>query len=100
MLARLAALEREPNARPSAVAALRKFHGERQSKFLADLEPDANGDEADLVALQLDLIGVERAAIGEAYEKNLITDDSRRRLEREFDLEEASVSHGLGAAAG
>ncbi len=49
--------------------------------------------------MRLDLIGVERAAIGDAYEKNLITDESRRRLEREFDLEEASVLHARGAVA-
>src|SRR5947209_4659748 len=100
VLARLEALERDPKARPSAVAALRRLHGERRAKFLADLAPEPNGDEADVVALRLDLIGVERAAIGAAYEENVITDESRRRLEREFDLEEASVRHALGEAGG
>jgi CPA1 family monovalent cation:H+ antiporter len=96
VLARLAALERDTNSRPSAVTALRKFHGERRSKFLADLEPDPDAGEADLVALQLDLLGVERASIAAAYDNNLVTDETRRRLERELDLEEASIRHGLG----
>jgi CPA1 family monovalent cation:H+ antiporter len=98
VLARIDALERTPAARPSAVAALRKYHGERRSRLLADLEPDPNAAEADVVALRLDLIGVERAAIAEAYEENLITDESRRRLERAYDLEEASVRHARGEA--
>ncbi|MDE3177774.1 MAG: cation:proton antiporter, partial [Pseudomonadota bacterium] len=100
VLARLDALGREPGSRPSAVAALRKLHRERQAKFLADLAPEPAAEEADLAALRLDVIGVERAAIGEAYAQNLITDESRRRLEREFDLEEASVRHALGETGG
>jgi CPA1 family monovalent cation:H+ antiporter len=99
VLARLDALERDAHARPSAVSALRKLHGERRAKFLADLEPDPFAGEADVAELTLDLINVERASIGEAYENNLITDESRRRLEREFDLEEASVQHGKGEVA-
>jgi hypothetical protein len=78
------------------VSALRQLHGERRAKFLADLDPELTGSEADLATLRLDLIGIERAAIGEAYENNLITDESRRRLERAYDLEEASVRHALG----
>ena len=99
VLARLDALERDAHARPSAVSALRKLHGERRAKFLADLEPDPFAGEADVAELTLDLINVERASIGEAYENNLITDESRRRLEREFDLEEASVQHARGEVA-
>ncbi len=95
VLARLDVLSSEAQSRPSAVTALRRFHGERRAKFLADLDPDPSLGEADLVALQLELIGVERASIGKAYENNLITDESRRRLERELDLVEASVRHEL-----
>ncbi len=99
VLERLDALERDPHARPSAVSALRKLHGERRAKFLADLAPDPSAGEADVAELRLDLIGVERGAIDAAYEKLLITDESRRRLEREFDLEEASVAHARGETA-
>ena len=97
VLARLDALDADPGSRAPGVAALRKFHGERRARFLAELDPDVTPEPLDVVAMRLDLIRVERAAIGEAYEKNLITDESRRRLERAFDLEEASVRD---AAAG
>ena len=96
VLARLETLERETNTRASAVAALRRLHDERRLKLLADLSPEPNGDEADVAKLRLDLIEAERAAISEAYEQNLISDESRRRLEREFDLAEASVLHERG----
>jgi CPA1 family monovalent cation:H+ antiporter len=99
VLDRLDKLERDAHARPSAVSALRKLHGERRATFLAELGPDPFAGEVDVAALTLDLISVERSSIGEAYEKNLITDESRRRLEREFDLEEASVLHARGAVA-
>jgi Na+/H+ antiporter len=96
VIARLDALQSDPAAPPSAVAALQKLHGERRAKFLAELDPELTGSEADLACLRLELISVERAAIGGAYEENLITDESRRRLERAFDLEEASLRGALG----
>ena len=92
VIARLDEIEREGDGQGPAAAALKKLHAERRAKYLADLDPDAR-HAADVAALRLDLIGLERAEMGEAYEKNLITDESRRRLEREFDLEEASLRH-------
>jgi CPA1 family monovalent cation:H+ antiporter len=100
VLARLGRMEADPHARNSAVAALQKYHGERRAKFLADLDEANAVDEDDVTALRLSLIDVERDAIAQAYEKNLITDESRRRLERGFDLEEASVRHASGEAGG
>lgn len=100
VLARLDALERAPGSRPSAVAALKKLHGERQARFLADLAPEPAAEGADLAALGLDLIGVERAAIDRSYAQNLITDETRRRLERAFDLEEARVRNASDEAGG
>ena len=92
VLARLDVIEKAEDGQKPAAAALRRLHAERRAKFLADLDPEVTR-EADVAALRLDLIGLERASIAEAYEKNLITDESRRRLEREFDLEEASLRH-------
>ena len=97
VLQRLDEMERETQAQGPAVAALRRLHEERRAKYLADLDPEVTR-EADVVALRLDLVGLERAALGQAYAQNLITDESRRRLEREFDLEEASLRHATGAA--
>jgi CPA1 family monovalent cation:H+ antiporter len=99
VIARLDEWERKADGQGPAVAALRKLHGERRAKFLADLDPNVTR-EADVSALHLDLVALERDAIGEAYEQNLITDESRRRLERGFDLEEASLRHALGLAGG
>jgi CPA1 family monovalent cation:H+ antiporter len=45
--------------------------------------------------LQLRLLEIERAAIMRAYEENRITDEARRRIERELDLEEARERHIL-----
>jgi len=96
VLARLDALDADPGSRAPAVLALRQFHGERRARFLAELDPAITPEPLDVAAMRLDLINVERAAIGDAYAKNLITDESRRRLERSFDLEEASVRHAAG----
>ena len=91
VLARLEALDASPDSARPAVAALQKFHGERRARLLAELDPAVTPEPLDVVAMRLDLIAVERRAIGEAYARNQITDESRRRLERAFDLEEASV---------
>ena len=96
VLARLDALEADPGSRPSAIGALRKYHGERRARLIADLDPALTPEPLDVMAMRLDLVAVERAALNKAYEKNLITDESRRRLERAFDLEEASVRHAGG----
>jgi hypothetical protein len=95
VLVRLDALDSQPGTLP-AVTALRRFHGERRARFVDELEEASAPETHDVGAIRLDLIQIERAAIGEAYEKNLITDESRRRLERAFDLEEASVRHASG----
>ncbi len=99
MLARLDELEAAHDGQAPAAAALKRLHGERRAKFLADLDPNVTR-EADVGALRLDLIELERDAISEAYEKNLITDESRRRLERGFDLEEASLRHARAEEGG
>ncbi len=104
--ARIAALDsvlRRLDAKPpasaaerSATSALRHLEAERKSKFQAELKSERSSAEAaEFNALRLDLIAIERAAIGRSYEENRITDEARRRLEREFDLEEASLRHGI-----
>jgi monovalent cation/hydrogen antiporter len=63
------------------------------------LLPDtiADGDElaraADNAQLHLELIATERAYLHELLRAGKITDESRRRIERELDLEEASVAY-------
>jgi len=41
--------------------------------------------------LRVELIATERAALHELYREGKITDESRRRLERELDLEEERI---------
>ncbi len=53
---------------------------------------------ADAIALQLNMVAVERIAVLEAYLDNQITDEARRRIERELDLEEARLQHFLAGA--
>jgi CPA1 family monovalent cation:H+ antiporter len=55
---------------------------------------DADGKEAVAVALALraDLISAERAYIYHLLRDGQITDEARRRIERELDLEEAAIT--------
>ncbi len=55
-------------------------------------KPD--GGEADIVAaeIRMELISAEREYIYKMLQDGLITDEARRRIERELDLEEASVA--------
>jgi CPA1 family monovalent cation:H+ antiporter len=47
--------------------------------------------EEESIALRLRAIDAERTAIADAYEANRLTDEARRRIERELDLEEARL---------
>ena len=78
------------------IEALRRLEYERRANFV----DGADTTQADIPitavnALRLDLIDAERLAVGAEYEKNRITDEARRRIERELDLEEASIRHSL-----
>ncbi len=98
----LAALDRaEAQGAPAAtVASLRRRHGDRRD-HLARTADEANSEDpvAEESRLQLALIGVERAEIARAYLENRLTDEARRRIEREIDLEEARVQHALASAS-
>jgi len=76
---------------PAAVALLR-HHRERRDRQLVTADATTPDDPvSDLVALQLELLNVERTAIGRSFAENLITDEARRRIERELDLSEAKI---------
>jgi Na+/H+ antiporter len=86
----------EKLATPRTVDALRRLHRERRANLIVDGECSAPSvPSVDVNGLQLKLIATERAVIAQAYESNKITDEARRRIEREFDLEEAGIRHGL-----
>ena len=93
----LAAIEQaggDGKTSPAAVDALRRRHADRRA-HLASTADEATPDDpvTDATLLQLRLIEAERRAVALAYEENRLTDEARRRIEREFDLEEARVRH-------
>lgn len=86
--AALASLEREPPAGPANVVDyLRRHHAERKT-HLGESAVDAD-------TLRIDLISAERAAVSRAFVENRLTDEARRRIERELDLELARIRETL-----
>jgi CPA1 family monovalent cation:H+ antiporter len=97
--AALALLDQTEKAagKPSpAIEALRRLEYERRANFIVGTGEAQEGVPVAVVnALRLDLIDAERMAYSAEYEQNRITDEARRRIERELDLEEASIRHSL-----
>jgi hypothetical protein len=54
-----------------------------------------SGGDGDAATLELRLLDVERAIVSQAYLGNRLTDEARRRIERELDLEDARLRHVL-----
>jgi len=85
---------------PAARAAIGRWHADRR-EHLAVTADESNQDDpvAEASRLQLQLIDVERASIARAYANNRLTDEARRRIERELDLDEARVHHALASTS-
>ncbi len=99
-LARLDALERE-GAPPPAVAALRRSYRDRRAQFAGTASLRVEGSPvADSAAVQLQLNEAERAEINALHLSSAITDEARRRIERELDLEDAQIHHAAESATG
>jgi CPA1 family monovalent cation:H+ antiporter len=85
----------------AAIEALRRRHGDRRSEYVGTADERVDGSPVAVDArLQAKLIEAERAAIAAAYRDNKITDEARRRIERELDLEDARNLHALESATG
>jgi len=86
-LERLAA---DGDTEPSVLALLRS----RQDNRALQVPKDTDGKEAVAAALALraDLINAEREYIYRLLQEGQITDEARRRIERELDLEEAAIT--------
>jgi Na+/H+ antiporter len=99
-LARLDALEAKGAPAP-ATAALRRRYLDRRTQYegAASLRVDGN-PVADNAMVQLQLNDAERAQITALYLSGAITDEARRRIERELDLEEARIHHAAESATG
>jgi CPA1 family monovalent cation:H+ antiporter len=50
-------------------------------------------------ALQLQFLDAERASISDLYSRAEISDDARRRIERELDLEDSRIRHSAESGA-
>jgi CPA1 family monovalent cation:H+ antiporter len=90
----------EKDAPAFALESLRRRHADRRA-HLATTADDSTPDDpvATTSALELRLVDVERASIARAYAENRLTDEARRRIERELDLEEARIRHALASAS-
>jgi NhaP-type Na+/H+ or K+/H+ antiporter len=99
-LARLDDLERA-GADATAVAALRRRHQDRRAQLASvwDERVPGNPVEEDAM-LQIQLVEAERNSLARQYAACAITDEARRRVERELDLEDARVRHSAESAAG
>ncbi len=101
--AALAELDRlaAAGAPAAAVTALRRRHCDRRAEFAGTADmAGAVSPVAEDARLQARLIDAERRAIATAYRRSEITDDARRRIERELDLEDARNVHALESATG
>jgi Na+/H+ antiporter len=87
-------------AQPIARETIRRWHSDRRAHLIITAD-ESNEDDpaAEASRLQLDLIEVERASIARAYADNRLTDEARRRIERELDLDEARIRHALASTS-
>jgi CPA1 family monovalent cation:H+ antiporter len=82
------------------VAALRRYHADRLALLTTTAdESTAEEPTTDAARLQLRLIAAERSTVMRLYEENRISDEARRRFERELDLEEARSKHAEESAS-
>jgi Na+/H+ antiporter len=75
------------------VKLLRARHEIRASQLPDSLDPEAHEASAMGTALTRELIGAERKFIHALLRDGRITDETRRRIERDLDLEEASLAN-------
>jgi NhaP-type Na+/H+ or K+/H+ antiporter len=89
--ARLEELAAESQISPEVLAILRARHEYRSGRLPKIM---SDGLDAALVAADFrsELIAAEREYIYQLLQNGKITDESRRRIERELDLEEASIA--------
>ena len=75
------------------VKLLRARHEIRANQLPDSLDPDAHDVTVEETALTRELIAAERKFIHALLRDGKITDETRRRIERDLDLEEASLSN-------
>jgi hypothetical protein len=66
----------------------------------AALDDGGAATQPDSVHVRLQLLRAERASIAEQFAAGNLSDEARRRIERELDLEDARVRHTADSATG
>jgi monovalent cation/hydrogen antiporter len=90
----------EDGAMEESIAALRRRHEDRKDWFESTARrAKAGKTPPDLVKIQLKLVQAERDHIAKIYAREGIADATRRRIERELDLEYARVRHEEASGA-
>jgi CPA1 family monovalent cation:H+ antiporter len=84
-----------------SVAALRRQHEDRRLDYIQTGDDTIIGAPVvDAASIQLKLVEAERAGIAAQFAAGKLTDEARRRIERELDLEDARVRHAAAGATG
>jgi monovalent cation/hydrogen antiporter len=83
-----------------SAANLRRLHEGRLTDFVQAGEGIDGAPVAEAAGIQLQLVAAERASIASQYAGEKLTDEARRRIERELDLEDARIRHAADSAAG
>lgn len=79
---------------PKVSEAIKQFHERRLNDIVASGKTHTTIDPvAESTAINLELLDIERGVVTRAYDENRITDEARRRIERELDLQQAVIKH-------
>ena len=90
----LAFLKRPTGSRPCASEAATRVLQRRRDVIAASADATSEVDAvSELTALTLELVRIERASVMRAYDQNRLTDEARRRIERELDLQEVVMKN-------
>lgn len=97
-LDRLAELEKS-GASARLVENLRRSEEDRRVDYVQTGDESIEGAPvAEAAAIQLQLVEAERSSINRQYTDGRLSDEARRRIERELDLEDARVRHSCEGA--
>jgi CPA1 family monovalent cation:H+ antiporter len=89
----LEARSNDPQMSDEVMKLLHARHETRSSQLPASLDADSHQVTAAGAKLTHELIGIERRCIHTLLRNGRITDETRRRIERDLDLEEASLAN-------
>jgi CPA1 family monovalent cation:H+ antiporter len=84
-----------------SAANLKRLQEDRLTDFIETGDGGIDGAPVvEAAGIQLQLVAAERSSIASQYADEKLTDEARRRIERELDLEDARIRHAADSAAG